>query len=72
MAILSKECKPDNFELHNSLKVSLQIFKVFIGMLLNVNLSSKTNYYIKTRSKNLRRNLFDSFIKITIYCVSNF
>ena len=26
MAILSKECKPDNFELHNSLKVSLRIF----------------------------------------------
>ena len=22
MAILSKECKPDNFELHNSLKLS--------------------------------------------------
>ena len=72
MAILSKECKPDNFELHNSLKVSLRIFQVFIRMLLNVNLSSKTNYYIKTRSKNLRRNLFDSFIQITIHRVSNF
>ena len=39
MAILSKECKPDKFEPHNSLKLSLQIFKASVPILLNVNLS---------------------------------
>ena len=39
MAILSKGCKPDNFEQHNSLKLSLQKFEVFVAILLNVNLS---------------------------------
>ena len=37
MAILSKECKPDNLEPHNSLKLSL--FEAFIRILLNVKLS---------------------------------
>ena len=43
MAILSKGCKPDNFQPHNSLKPhnlsALQIFEAFIQILLNVNLS---------------------------------
>ena len=39
MAILSKGCKPDNFELHNSLNLALQIFEVFVRILLNANLS---------------------------------
>ena len=39
MAILSKGCKPDNFESHNSLKLTLQIFKAFNRIFLNVNLS---------------------------------
>ena len=39
MAILSKRCKPDNFEEHNSLKLSFKIFEVFVPFLLNVNLS---------------------------------
>ena len=34
MAILAKGCKPDEFESHIS-----QIFKVFIRILLNLNLS---------------------------------
>ena len=37
MAILSKACKPDKFELHNSLK--LREFKAFVRILLIVNLS---------------------------------
>ena len=41
MTILSKASKPDNFESHNSLKLSfaLQIFEAFVQILLNVNLS---------------------------------
>ena len=39
MAILSKGGKPDNFELHKSLNVALQIFEAFVPVLLNVNLS---------------------------------
>ena len=47
MAILSKGCKPENFNPHNSLKLSftniwglaLQIFEAFVPALLNVNLS---------------------------------
>ena len=39
MAILSKRCKPDNFELHNSLNLALRIFEVFVRILLNANLS---------------------------------
>ena len=45
MAILSKECKPDNFESHNSLKLSfknirvLQILRILVRFLLIVNLS---------------------------------
>ena len=39
MAILSKGCKPDNFESHNSLKFVLKTFLAFIRILLNVNLS---------------------------------
>ena len=42
MTILSKACKPDNFELHNSLKLSfttLRIFEAFVRILLIVNLS---------------------------------
>ena len=39
MAILSKGCKPDNFELHNSLNLALRIFEVFVRILLNANLS---------------------------------
>ena len=35
--MLSKACKPDNFELHNSLK--LREFKAFVRILLIVNLS---------------------------------
>ena len=38
-AILSKGCKPDNFESHNFLNLALQIFEAFIQTLLNVNLS---------------------------------
>ena len=37
MAILSKGCKPDNFESHNSLKLSFADIRI----LLNVNLSLK-------------------------------
>ena len=39
MAILSKACKPHNFQLHNSLKLGFTIFEVFIQILLIVNLS---------------------------------
>ena len=39
MAILSKACKADNFESQNSKALALQIFKVFLQILLNVNLS---------------------------------
>ena len=39
MAILSKACKLDNFESHNSLKLSFQIFETFLQILLIVNLS---------------------------------
>ena len=39
MAILSKGCKLDNFESHNSLKFVLKTFLAFIRILLNVNLS---------------------------------
>ena len=38
MSILSKGCKPDNFESHDSLR---QIFEAFIEILLNVNFSLK-------------------------------
>ena len=34
MAILSKVCKPDNFESHNSLKLSFQILDAFIRNLI--------------------------------------
>ena len=37
MAILSKECKPDHFESHNSLKLSFEIFVAFVQMLININ-----------------------------------
>ena len=37
MAILSKACKPNNFESHNSLKLSFT--KAFIQILLIANLS---------------------------------
>ena len=39
MAILSKGCKPDNFELHNSLNIASPLLEVFDQILLNVNLS---------------------------------
>ena len=39
MAILSKGCKPDNFEPCNSLNLALQIFEASVRILLNVNLS---------------------------------
>ena len=39
MAILSKACKPDNFESHNSLKLSFTIFEAFVQILLIANLS---------------------------------
>ena len=39
MAILSKGCRPDNFESHSSLKLSFTIIWTFISILLNVNLS---------------------------------
>ena len=38
MAILRKGCKPDNFDSHNSLKLTLQLFEVFVQILLNLNL----------------------------------
>ena len=38
MAILRKGCKPDNFDPHNSLKLTLQLFEVFVQILLNLNL----------------------------------
>ena len=41
MAILSKACKPDNFESQNSLSLALQIFEAFVQILLIVNLSLK-------------------------------
>ena len=37
MAMLSKGCKPDNFESHNNL--DLRIFEAFVRILLNVNIS---------------------------------
>ena len=37
MALLSKGCKPDNFESHNSLKLSFIFVKAFIQILLIVN-----------------------------------
>ena len=40
MTISSKACKPDSFELHNSLSLASRIFKAFIQILLIVNLSS--------------------------------
>ena len=41
MAILSKACKPDNFESHNSLKLSFMDIRgeAFVRILLIVNLS---------------------------------
>ena len=39
MAVLSKGCKPDNFESHSSLKFSFPIFEAFVWISLNVNLS---------------------------------
>ena len=39
MAILSKACKPDNFESHNSLKLSFTKFEAFVQILLIANLS---------------------------------
>ena len=42
MAIFSKACKPDNFESHNSLKLSLQIFEAFIRILLIVDSLNQT------------------------------
>ena len=39
MAMSSKGCKLDNFESHIPLKLSLQIFTIFIPILLNMNLS---------------------------------
>ena len=44
MAVLSKVCIPDNFDLHNSLKLTslkldLWIFVAFVQILLIVNLS---------------------------------
>ena len=39
MARLSKACKPDNFESHNSLKLSFTIFEAFVQILLIANLS---------------------------------
>ena len=38
MAILSKGSKPDKFEPHISLKLSLRIFKAFVPVLLSMNL----------------------------------
>ena len=39
MAILSKACKPDSLELHNSLNLALQIFEAFVAILLIASLS---------------------------------
>ena len=39
MVILSKACKPDNFESRNSLSLALRIFETFVRILLIVNLS---------------------------------
>ena len=40
MAILSKGCKPDNFEPYNSLNLSFTNIRLpFVPILLNVNLS---------------------------------
>ena len=39
MAKLSKACKPDNFEWHNSLKLSFTNIRAFVRILLIVNLS---------------------------------
>ena len=39
MAILSKACKLDNFESHNSLKLSFMNMEAFVQILLIVNLS---------------------------------
>ena len=38
MVILSKACKLDSFESHNSLKLSFKIFEAFVRTLFNVNL----------------------------------
>ena len=38
MAMLSKGRRPDNFESYNPLNLALDIFEVFIGILLGVNL----------------------------------
>ena len=38
MAILSSGCKPDNFESHNSLKLSFTNLEAFVKILLIVNL----------------------------------
>ena len=39
MAILSKACKPDNFQSHNSLKLSSTNIEVFVRISLEKNLS---------------------------------
>ena len=39
MVILSKGCKPDNFELHNSLELSFKNIQAFVRILLIANLS---------------------------------
>ena len=38
MAILSKGCKPGNFQSHNPIKLNYKIFKATVQILLNVNL----------------------------------
>ena len=39
MAILSKACRQNNFESHNSLKLALRMFEAFVRILLIANLS---------------------------------
>ena len=43
MVILSKACKPDNFESHNSLKLSFTNFEAFIRMIVDCEFFLESN-----------------------------
>ena len=62
MAILSKGCKPDNFESNNSLKLILQIFVAFVRTSLNMNLS--LNQTLLTFWLNVRQTLMTLLILV--------
>ena len=65
MTISSKACKPDSFELHNSLSLALRIFKAFIQILLIVNLSS--NFSVRGYFPLTRKDSSTHMHGLTVY-----